>query len=1172
MDLPHRRRLWAPLAACLALAATGTADATTFTVTSTGDQAAAAPTTDGVCASTAGACTLRAAIQEANATTAGAPHTIAFAIPTAGVATIVPATALPALTRAGTVLDATTQTTTIGNTNTAVLGTGGTVGTGGIPLTAVNGPEVLIRDNAALTIGLAIQASNVQVRGIAIHGFGTTSTATGDIVITTAAVGVQIRDCVIGSVPAALSAPAVAAQQSAGNGILVNAPDGGAIDHNIVAFEGQTGVLLTGGAATWQVTGNELRGNGRVLVTADGLGLAAAGSIDNVVTGNLAVANGSSGFHLAVGPNRLVNNTATGNGVFNAATTPETPGFLVGGSGSLLDRNVARANYGAGFLVPSAAQNNRILRASTSANGTITNLGAATPTGQIGIDLLAAADNQIRGTAPFRTLNDPNDADAGGNALTNFPIIQTATVNGATLDVTGFARPGASVELYLVATDPSGFGEGVTYLATQVEGTGSDVDTGTGTYGPAAVNGVAQGTDTTERFRFTVPLSSLPVAPTQADSLTATATVGTATSEFAGNAPVTVIPAALRLAGVVDAPDPVHVGQPLTYTTTVDNQGAGTTTNVVLTQTVPAGATVGSITPGQGTCALAGLTITCQLGTLPSGAGTTVVVGLTPSSPGTLTTVANVTGTNDPVASDNAGQADTTVVADADLSVTLLDAPDPATTGQEVTLTATVTNLGPDPAFASTATVTLPAGLTLVAASPSQGTCAGTVCTLGTIAGGSSAVVTVRTTAGPTGVHTADIAVTTASTDTVGANDTATTDTTVTAPADLRVGATVTPTALAPGERADVVFSVSNIGPSDATGVLLTHVLPTGARLISATASGGSCTLAGVTVACAFGSVAVGQTATATVAVTLQVPGETVFAATAVADQGDPTQPNTASAVATVTTPVAPPVAPPPPPAEADLDARLDTSRPALTPAGELTTFTLLAANRGAGNAADVRAELVLSAGQVMTLTVQGATCAVVAAAPPRVSCTAAALAPTGLVTVAVSVRATRRERITATATLATSSRDADPANDRASSDTIAPLGRLTIRLTHARSARTGQVLPLILVVGNPTRNVASDVRVTFGGPARGTARPVDVRRTQARLLAPAATPLSFSLGDIPPGGRRVLNLEIHTGPRVALRRLAAAVVAAGGPSGSQTGSTIRVLATLPARVPAVTG
>ena len=71
---------------------------------------------------------------------------------------------------------------------------------------------------------------------------------------------------------------------------------------------------------------------------------------------------------------------------------------------------------------------------------------------------------------------DDGDADAGGNGLLNFPVLESASVVGSNLEVRGFARPNSIVELFDVgpAADPSGFGEGPVYLTTRTEGAGQD--------------------------------------------------------------------------------------------------------------------------------------------------------------------------------------------------------------------------------------------------------------------------------------------------------------------------------------------------------------------------------------------------------------------------------------------------------------------------------------------------------------------------------------------------------------------------------------------------------------------------------------------------------------------------------------------------------------------------
>jgi uncharacterized repeat protein (TIGR01451 family) len=87
---------------------------------------------------------------------------------------------------------------------------------------------------------------------------------------------------------------------------------------------------------------------------------------------------------------------------------------------------------------------------------------------------------------------------------------------------------------------------------------------------------------------------------------------------------------------------------------------------------------------------------------------------------------------------------------EADLAITKSDAPDPVALGSDLTYTVTVTNNGPDASTGSTVTDTLPAGVTFVSATPSQGSCSGTVtCDLGLLASGASATVAIVVTVDP---------------------------------------------------------------------------------------------------------------------------------------------------------------------------------------------------------------------------------------------------------------------------------------------------------------------------------------------------------------------------------------------------------------------------------------
>ncbi|MCA9729683.1 MAG: right-handed parallel beta-helix repeat-containing protein, partial [Candidatus Eisenbacteria bacterium] len=93
----------------------------------------------------------------------------------------------------------------------------------------------------------------------------------------------------------------------------------------------------------------------------------------------------------------------------------------------------------------------------------------------LGIDLLTSAGQY--GLSP----NDPLDGDAGGNGLQNFPVITSASTNGAVVEVLGSLQssPSSAFSLEFFASpecDANGFGEGKVFLGSHdvVTDTGGD--------------------------------------------------------------------------------------------------------------------------------------------------------------------------------------------------------------------------------------------------------------------------------------------------------------------------------------------------------------------------------------------------------------------------------------------------------------------------------------------------------------------------------------------------------------------------------------------------------------------------------------------------------------------------------------------------------------------------
>jgi len=158
------------------------------------------------------------------------------------------------------------------------------------------------------------------------------------------------------------------------------------------------------------------------------------------------------------------------------------------------------------------------------------------------------------------------------------------------------------------------------------------------------------------------------------------------------------------------------------------------------------------------------------------------------------------------------------------------------------TYTITAHNNGPTAATGVTVTDPLPASVTFVSAKPTQGTCTGTTtitCALGNLANGGTATITLSVTpnAIATAVNTTTIAAN--ETDPNTANNSSTSTVQILGTADLSVQVSAPQSGLA-GVEVGFTYTITNNGPSTATGVTLTDTLPAGLTFVRA--GGTTCT------------------------------------------------------------------------------------------------------------------------------------------------------------------------------------------------------------------------------------------------------------------------------------------------------------------------------------------
>ena len=384
-------------------------------------------------------------------------------------------------------------------------------------------------------------------------------------------------------------------------------------------------------------------------------------------------------------------------------------------------------------------------------------------------------------------------------------------------------------------------------------------------------------------------------------------------------------------------------GTALSYEITVTNSGPSDATGVTIVDTLPPGVAFVSASAG---CTEAEGTITCDVGSLPSGASASVTVQVTvdPGVTGSISNSASVAGSEtDPVTSNNNATETTAVVVRADLSITKSDSPDPAVAGTALTYNISVANSGPSNATGVTIVDTLPTGVAFVSASAGCTEAAGTVtCDVGSLPSGASASVTVQVTVGPgvTGPITNSASVTGSETDPNTANNAATETTAVVAQADLSITKTGSPDPVVAGTALAYSITVTNSGPSNATGVTITDTLPTGVAFVSATAD---CSEVSGTVTCDIGSLPSGTSASVTVQVTVG-PGVTGSITNSASVTGSQTDSNSANNNATETTAVV---------VRADLSITKAGS-PDPVVAGTALAYSITVTNSGPSNATGV--------------------------------------------------------------------------------------------------------------------------------------------------------------------------------------------------------------------------
>ena len=613
-------------------------------------------------------------------------------------------------------------------------------------------------------------------------------------------------------------------------------------------------------------------------------------------------------------------------------------------------------------------------------------------------------------------------------------------------------------------------------------------------------------------------------------------------SAWALSHPVGALPTADLSVSKSAFPDPVVAGERLTYPITVTNHGPGAAIGVVLTDQLPAQVTYLSDNAG---CAATGNTVTCNLGDLANGAAKTVVVTVlvrsdavadTPNGGRQIVNTATATTASiDPNAADNTATTSTLAVDRADLGTTTLCQPDVALqAGQTGTCTIFVDNHGPSAARDVTVTDNHVSNgaFTVLSVTPSQGSCDAPVngaitCHLGVVAaagGGNSgrATVTIGLTANEAQTIDGTAKSTSPTPDPNPANNESHDAITISASADLSLIKTG-PSSVPAGTDVTYTLTVTNHGPSTATGVTVTDALPAGLKVVSV--SGGGCNVGTPgdptnPAKCSFGTLAPGASGIMTVVVHIDVNTRGLIHddAQATSQVFDPDTSNNLTHLDTTVL------------APADLKIT-KTATPNPVIAGNQLQYQLTVTNLGPATATGVVVTDPLPAALTLTSTsssVSGAGCTLLVGTN-TVRCTIGNLAPGKKVVISLYTNvspATPPGPLTNTAQVTGTTGDPNPANNTASATAqVITKADLTVALTSdKKDYQVGQVVHYTIKVSNKGPSDAQQVTVVQTLPDPTVAAYL---ANSAGCPPPVGKTFTCVLGTVPAGQSKTFQLDL---------------------------------------------
>jgi uncharacterized repeat protein (TIGR01451 family) len=619
------------------------------------------------------------------------------------------------------------------------------------------------------------------------------------------------------------------------------------------------------------------------------------------------------------------------------------------------------------------------------------------------------------------------------------------------------------------------------------------------------------------------------------------------------------------LAITKSGPATATADQDISYTITITNNGPNSADNAHFTDMLPPQATFVSLTQDSGPPAVcsppafpaqgggaANCTFSVPLPNTASGQFT-LVVHIMGSASGVITnSVTAASDSFDTNSGNDTATANTTVTGIADLGVNK-SGPTSSAPGADISYTITVTNSTGGAAANAQLTDSLPptttlasfnqtAGPTASCSTPAPGANGTITCTWASLATNTTSIfaLTIHTPANGSGSVSNTATVSTTTTDPNGTNDNSTATTTLVASSDVGVTKSGPASAV---QNQDVTYniSVTNNGPSDATGVQLTDTIPAQATFVSFNQNSGpgfSCTTpaggGSGTVTCNIATLAAGATATFTLVVhtTASVSGGMLNTANVSSTSSDPNNANnSASAATNIVT--------------ADISVTKNGS-PATVAAGSPITYTIVVTNNGPANATNVTMSDTLPPNTTFNSLNQSGPAFIcttpAAGGTGTVNCSTATLvngASTTFTLVVNTLSTTPAGTISNTANVGSGSPlDPTPGNNQATADTTIALVDLSLTKTASPGPYyVGAPVTFTLTVTNNGTVPAAGVVVTDNLPAGMSATSTTppgactgtttVTCTAATLAAGAST--SFTITANLPATQSITNTATVT-------------------------------------------